>query len=166
MAPPDFTRHLLIDAYNVIHHWPETKRALRRGSQEAREILAGAVRVIHDRERVRVTLVFDGNGPEITIERPGAQTTFSYLFSPASMSADDVIEQIVGKSADPGSFLVVTQDLAERRTVEALGGVVISPEDLRGWVDRVREAVARDLFLRRKDVEAKWNEGKGLFDAG
>src|SRR5690606_27959349 len=45
--PMDYSRHLLIDAYNVIHQWPELRRALRQGSAAAREALATSVRVIH-----------------------------------------------------------------------------------------------------------------------
>ena len=154
----DFFRHLLIDAYNVIHQWPELKQALRRDRAVAREMLAATVRVIHDREHVRVTLVFDGKGEEITIERPGEALTFSYLYSPSSMSADDVIEQIVGASVEPGRIIVATRDLAERRTIEALGGTVISPEDLRDWVARVERALTRDLTERRKTVESEWKQ--------
>ncbi len=152
----DFARHLLIDAYNVIHQWPETKRALVPDRAIARELLGAAVRILHDRERVRVTLVFDGRGPEITVERPGESLTFSYLYSPSSMSADDVIEQIVGASAEPGTYIVVTRDLPERRTIEALGGTVMTPEDLHAWIARCREALSRDLAERWKTVESRW----------
>jgi uncharacterized protein len=155
----DYSRHLLIDAYNVIHQWPETRRELRRGSQFAREMLAAAVRVIHDREHLRVTLVFDGQGTDVTLERPGAQLTFSYLYAPSSMSADDVIERMVGASPDPGSFIVVTQDLPQRRTIEALGGTVLTPRDLQDWVARAERAVAKDLDAHRKMVDKEWNKG-------
>jgi len=155
----DYTRHLIIDAYNVIHQWPETKRELRRGSTFAREKLAAAVRVLHDHEQVRVTLVFDGQGPDVTVERPGAQLTFSFLYSPAAMSADDVIERLVGASPDPANLLVVTQDLAERRTIEALGGTVLSPADLRDWIARVERSMTRDLDKNRRNVQNDWKNG-------
>lgn len=154
----DYSRHLLIDAYNVIHHWPELRRALRRGNGVAREELAAAVRVLHDRERIRVTLVFDGRGSEIEVERPGHSLTFSYLYSPGSLSADDVIERLVGSASDPGNCIVVTRDLAERRTIEALGAVARSPEELRSWIARARAAVARQLADRSRRVDADWRQ--------
>jgi uncharacterized protein len=156
----EYLSHLLIDAHNVIHQWPETRRELRRDKAIAREMLAAAVRVIHDHDRYRVTLVFDGRGQEITVERPGGQLTFSFLFSPSSMSADDVIERMVGAAPEPALYTVVTQDLAERRTIEALGGRVISPSDLADWVKRSERAVERGLTLRQRQVEKEWNEGR------
>lgn len=156
MKPMDYSRHLLIDAYNVIHQWPDLKRAMRRGSVYAREMLATRVRVLHDHERIRVTLVFDGQGSEIQVERPGAQLTFSYVFSPASLSADDVIERLVGGASDPESCIVVTRDLAERHTIEALGASACSPDDLRAWVEQAERSVAGGLSAHRKQVDAEW----------
>lgn len=152
----DYSRHLLIDAYNVIHQWPELRRALRRGSAEAREALAAAVQVLHDHERIRVTLVFDGQGEEIQVERPGELLTFSYLYSSSSLSADDVIERMVGGAPDPKIYLVVTSDLAERHTVEALGGRALSPADLQAWVAAAERAVTAKLKTRRKRVDSDW----------
>lgn len=152
----DYSRHLLIDAYNVIHRWPELRRALRSGSGLARDALAAAVQVLHDHERVRVTLVFDGQGTEIQVERPGEQLTFSCVYSPATMSADDIIERLIGNAPDPENHVVVTQDLAERHTIEALGASALSPEDLRHWVNRAEQAVARELAAHQKKVDSQW----------
>lgn len=157
----DFSRHLLIDAHNVIHHWPEMRRVFYRNANVARDRLAAAVRILHDRECLRLTLVFDGKGSEIAVERPGEHLTFSFLYSPSSMTADDVIERMVGSSKNPGGCTVVTRDLAERQTVEALGGNVISPDELRDWVDRVERSVRRELEIRRRSVEIEWKKNLG-----
>lgn len=153
----DYSRHLLIDAYNVIHQWPELRRTLGRGSAACREALAAAVRVLHDHERVRVTLVFDGRGDEIEVERPGKVLTFSYVYSSSFMSADDVIERMVGGAPDAKIYLVVTGDLAERHTVEALGASVLSPRDLHAWVAAAEKAVAAKLKTHRRRIESDWN---------
>lgn len=158
----DYSRHLLIDAYNVIHQWPEMRRALQRGSGVAREELARAVRVLHDHERVRVSLVFDGRGKEIEVERPGRPLTFSYIYSSTSLSADDVIERMVGSAPDPKSYLVVTRDLAERHTIEALGARALSPDDLRAWVAQVERSVAGKLRTRQNAIDSEWRKGGGL----
>ncbi len=153
----DYSRHLLIDAYNVIHQWPELRRALREGVTSAREALASRVQVLHDHERLRVTLVFDGQGSEIEIERPGRLQTFSYVYSAKTLSADDVIERMIGAAADPEMYLVVTNDLAERHTVEALGAHALSPDDLQSWVTAAERAVTAKLRTRQKQVEADWH---------
>lgn len=152
----DYSRHLLIDAYNVIHQWPELRRALRRGSATAREALGATVRVLHDHERIRVTLVFDGQGREIEVERPGQLLTFSYVYSSSTLSADDVIERMVGAAPDPSIYVVVTNDLAERHTIEALGASALSPDDLQAWVAATEKAVATKIHTHRKRVDADW----------
>lgn len=159
----DFERHLLIDAYNVIYQWPDLRRLLPARQAAARERLAVTVRPIHDWEKIRVTLVYDGQGQDIEIERPTGQTTFSMIFSPATMSADDVIERLIGASANSEQCMVVTRDAAQRTTVEALGASSITPEQLREWVDRTERAISADIAARRRQVEREWKSNeKGL----
>jgi hypothetical protein len=89
-------RHLLIDAYNVIHAWPTLRAALlEHGPDAARTQLADAVRPLHDLAGWRVSLVFDGRGDDLLIERPGPELTFSYVYGPRGLTADAIIEQIV-----------------------------------------------------------------------
>jgi|SRR5690625_775947 len=152
----DYSRHLLIDAYNVIYKWPKLRRLLKQGSGPARDALASMVQILHDHEKIRVTLVFDGQGDEVQIERPGELLTFSYLFSAKSLSADDVIEQLVGRTEDPATCLVVTGDLAERHTVEALGASALSPDDLLAWIAVTEETLATKIRLHRKSLDSVW----------
>jgi predicted RNA-binding protein with PIN domain len=147
----------LIDGYNLIHHWPELRKVLaEEGGEVARGRLAALVRVLHDVEQVRVSLVFDGRGSELTIERPSQQLTFSFLFSPAGLPADDVIEQLVAQAKVPADVLVATADQREMETIRALGAEGLSPESLQAWIDRVgREQTAR-LAERRRSVDKAW----------
>jgi len=122
-------------------------------SARARVIAAGLL--IHDTENIRVTIVFDGNGDGVSSEDVARSEDVEVVFSPASMTADDVIEQLVG--AAPGGadqILVATGDRRERSTVEALGAETVSPENLRAWVKgcelrqagRLRGASGREPF--------------------
>jgi predicted RNA-binding protein with PIN domain len=154
-----FDKHLLIDGYNVIHAWPGLKKVLlREGAAAARERLCEAARVLHDFEKIRVSFVFDGRGERIEIERPGRQLTFSVVFSPAAMTADGVIEQLVGKAEDPGLILVATSDGLERQTVEALGAKWLSPRDLEVWIKRARDHQDRELTRRKGANDNKWRK--------
>lgn len=133
----DFTKHLLVDGSNIVHAWPELRRVLAsEGREVARDRLVAAMRPIHDAERIRVSVVFDGRGAAIAIERPGDEATFSVLYTPAGMTADDLIEQLVAQTQPASLATVATGDAAERRTVEALGAAVVSPEQLAEWVAR------------------------------
>lgn len=155
MAP--FTRHLLIDGNNLIHRWPELRKVLAsEGPDVARERLAAEVRVLHDFEQVRVSLVFDGRGSDITIERPSSQVTFSYVFSPAGLTADDVIEQLAAQAGVPADVLVATEDQRERETIQALGAEWLSSEALQAWIGRARRHQAETLGQRQRSVDKQW----------
>lgn len=153
-------RHLLIDGYNVLHQWPEGKKLLQRGqSAAARNYLAETVRVIHDCEQWRVTMVFDGQGERVEVERPYVDLTLSFVFAPRGLSADAVIEQLVAASVKPGEIVVVTLDAAERETLQVAGANVLTPEDLRQWVEQAGRRLSTNLTDRGREVESAWRRG-------
>ncbi|MCH8474190.1 MAG: NYN domain-containing protein [Opitutales bacterium] len=154
-------RHLLVDGYNVLHQWPRGKAFLRRGQlAAARDYLAAEVRVLHDREGLRVTLVFDGKGEKVELERPYEDLTFSFLYSPSGLSADAVIEQLVSGAGDPSQCLVITQDSLERETLQVAGATVMSPEDLAAWVRQAEGRLAGELQKRRQESHEWWRDIK------
>jgi hypothetical protein len=149
-------KHLLVDGANVLYAWPELRAVLRRDRSAARSRLIQRLIAIHDVEGIRVTVVFDGCGAEMVVERPAGPATFSVVSTPAGTTADDVIEQVVGRSADPGDCHVATGDQAERQTITASGAHWVSPGDLAAWVARAEERVfARVAGIRRAGA-AKW----------
>ena len=155
------TRHLLIDGYNVIHDWPHLRSLLPTRPEAARDRLAEEVRILHDREGWRVTLVFDGKGEEITIERPGGPPTFSLVFSPSGMSADDIIERLVAADPKSSRITVVTRDTAQRQTIEAFGAIGMSPSELRDWIRRAGAGLASALGTLRRQVDKEWRRPLG-----
>jgi uncharacterized protein len=146
-----FEKHLLVDGANVLHASPEWRALMKRDLNTARALLVQRLTIIHDTEAVRVTIVFDGRGPELVITRPSAQLTLSVLHTSAALTADDVIEQLVGRAADAAHCVVVTGDQAERRTIEATGAIWMPPADLMRWTERAEQrlsAKVTDLNLR------------------
>jgi len=153
-----FIRHLLVDGANVLHAWPETRTVLKRDRAAARAQLVQRLASIHDGEQVRVTVVFDGRGDELVIERPSQQLTFSVVYTPSSMSADDVIEQTVANDADPAACVVATDDNAERETVIAAGATAIRPEELASWIQRAESRLATFLAAQRATNAREWKK--------
>jgi predicted RNA-binding protein with PIN domain len=135
-----YEKHLLVDGSNVMHAWPSLRALLKRDRDAARAALSKAVRVLHDVEQWRVTVVFDGRGADLTVEHPAGAATFSHVFTPAGLTADDAIEQLVGQAASPSDVYVATDDRAERQTIEALGASPLSADELES---RVRAADER-----------------------
>ena len=149
-------KHLLVDGSNIMHAWPELRVLLAGDRDTARVRLSRAVRILHDLEQVRVTVVFDGRGTELSVEQPGGQATFAHVHTPAGTTADDVIAQLVGQAREPGDCMVATDDRGERQAVEALGAGGISSADLASWIDRAEKRQQAQLRERRRDNESQW----------
>ena len=128
--------------------WPELRRLVVRDRAAARTELTRRLIPIHDSGEARVTVVFDGRSDELVVERPFTQTTFSVIYTPSSLTADDVIEQMVANSADPSACFVATNDRAERETVASLNAEALHADELAAWIDRAsarQTSKVRDL---------------------
>jgi len=149
-----FDKHLLVDGANVLHAWPESRALLKRDRDAARSQLIQRLATLHDAESMRVTLVIDGRGSEIVVEHPSKQATFAVVYTPSSLTADDVIEQMVGRSSDPSLCEVATGDQAERNTIEATGAVWLPPADLLARVERAEQRISsRVAGLNRANTQ-------------
>lgn len=142
--------HLLIDGYNLLHAWPETQRLLRRDIDGAREHFLNTVRIIHDIGGVQTTVVFDGRGSKPEIEYPGDSETFAVVYSPAGLSADGVIEQLVAAAKHPAACTVASRDNLVAESIRASGAVVLTPEGLRNWVERCERQQAASIARQQK----------------
>jgi uncharacterized protein len=151
-------KHLLVDGTNILHAWPELRALLARDREAARSRLSSALAAIHDAEGMRVTLVFDGRGPELVLDQPSGQPTFTHAITPSGLTADDVIERMVGRSGAPADCLVATDDRAERATVEALGAGSLSAADLAAWTERAAGRLGRKLAAGRRENERRWRD--------
>ena len=149
--------HLLVDGANVAHAWPEFATLLRHDRERARAQLVQRLLVLHDVEERRLTVVFDGRGSELAVERPTGQASLSVLTTPSGTTADDVIEHLVAHAADPAACVVATGDRAVRETVEAAGGSCITPEELARWVERAQLRSSRAVQQLQAEVRKQWN---------
>lgn len=154
--PVAFEKHLLIDAANVIHAWPELCALMKRDRDAARARLIQRAGAVHDAEERRVTVVIDGRGPEIVVEHPSGQGTLAVIYTPSSMTADDVIEQMVGRSVDPSLCEVATGDQAERATIEASGAVWVPPADLLARIGRAEQRLGSKVAELNRTSAQEW----------
>ncbi|AHF91851.1 putative RNA-binding protein containing a PIN domain [Opitutaceae bacterium TAV1] len=146
------TKHLIVDGSNLLHAWPELRALLRRDRDAARARLVDLLAPLHDNspEPLRLTVVFDGRGSGLVVEHPAGPPSFSCIYTPAGTTADDVIEQLVARSADPAACLVATDDQAERSTVEAAGAVWCSSRDLAARAGAATDRLRREIRRRRE----------------
>ena len=104
-------KHIVVDGWNVIHSHPKLKKLLTSGNQDAaRAELSSLLAPIHDFGGSRITIVYDGTGEDISIVRRSQILTFSEVFTPSNMTADELIEQLCSTSKNPDRILVVSRD--------------------------------------------------------
>lgn len=160
-----YAQHLLIDGYNVLHQWPEYRRLMKSGIVAAAERLIEDVRPIHDVDGARVTIVFDGRGNRVQVERPSGQVTFSVLYAPADVTADGLIEQLVARAKSPHDCTVVSRDNLVGESIRASGAVLMTVDWLFDWVSRCQGRMDAQLNTRGRAERAKWNSGaRGVWD--
>lgn len=147
-------RYLLIDAYNVICATDSLRETMQGNLDAARDQLAEEVRSIHDAEGVRVALVLDSKQDSLAIEHPYKKKTFEYVYAPADVSADGVIERMVARVKNPNSTTVVSNDRMVRESARANGAIALRPEELFEWAKGC-EARLRQDARRRNAANAK-----------
>jgi len=112
---------ILVDGYSLLHHWPELAPGRPRHSEFARNELVHVLTRFFDATGTPITVVFDGTGTGRPTPPTGPEPVIEILFSRAGQTADQMIERAAHRLAAYGEILVVTNDTAERDTVEAMG---------------------------------------------
>ena len=113
---------ILVDGYSLLHNWQQIAPGKPRYSEVAREELIHRLTLYYDASGTPVTIVFDGKGPSHDFERAPSSAEVEVVYTRGGQTADQFIERVATKMKPHGEVLVVTDDFAERDTVEAVGG--------------------------------------------
>ena len=152
-------RYLLIDAYNVICATGELRDALRDNIDSARDRLTEMVSSIHDAEGIRTALILDSRNDSLEVDHPFGKKTFEYIYAPAALTADGVIERIVARVSNPAGVTVVSNDNMVRESTRANGAIALTPEELFEWARACDARLIQDAQRRRKENARKWKHG-------
>lgn len=152
-------RYLLIDAYNVICATDALRSALRENIDSARDQLTEMICSIHDAEGVRTALILDSRNDSLEVDHPFGKKTFEYIYAPAALSADGVIERIVARVSNPSRVTVVSNDNMVRESIRANGAMAMTPEELFDWAAACNRRLVQDAARRRKENAREWKNG-------
>ncbi len=153
------SKHILIDGWNAIHSHPKLSRMLAENrAEEAQSCLWDMLAPIHDYDGKRVTIVYDGKGVEVSIVRRSRILTFSEVYTPSSMTADELIEQLCATSKHPQDLLVVTRDNLLRLTSSSFGAISITPEKFFEWGNESKKAVRKKTELNNAQGALEWKK--------
>jgi len=126
-------RILLVDGHSVIFAWPDLAEIHRRNTASARENLVRRLTGLQDSSEWEVAVVFDGRGAKASSD--SVPHGIAVFYSKSGQTADEIIERLAAKYAATCDVTVATDDHMERTTVEALGGMSISTDQLLSEMD-------------------------------
>ena len=141
----------------MIHSDTALKSLLENESQEAaRSALLQKLAPLHDFGGVRVTVVYDGIGDDISIVRRDKILTLSEVFTPSDMTADELIEQLCSTSKNPGHLLVVSRDNLLRLTASSFGAMSITPEKALEWGGQSAKSISSAAASNNRKSAVEW----------
>jgi predicted RNA-binding protein with PIN domain len=134
---------------------------LSKNIEVACERLCESLRVLHDVEEIRVTVVFDGRGKLMDAAARDPEGSFCVVYAPEGMTADAVIEQMVFRSTAPIDCTVASRDNSVCQSVLAAGGRVMSPDALHERLESCRLRADRAMQSRSRKSDGEF--GNRLF---
>ena len=121
-------RILLVDGHSVIFAWPDLAEIHQRNTAAARENLVRRLTGLQDSTEWEVAVVFDGRGAKASSD--SVPHGIAVFYSKSGQTADEIIERLAAKYSATCEVTVATDDHMERTTVEALGGMSMSTQQL------------------------------------
>jgi predicted RNA-binding protein with PIN domain len=130
------TRYLIVDGHSVIFAWPHLRALQGKRPSLARDALVKQLQDYQDWTGVRVVVVFDGSGRQVSesAEPAGIQI----FYSRKGQAADAVVERLAARYAANFDLTVATSDSLERQTVMAFGAECVSPDGLESLMQEAR----------------------------
>jgi predicted RNA-binding protein with PIN domain len=143
-----------------LHSCPEIAPGKPRHSEAAREELIFLLTQYQDAAGTPVTIFFDGAGAPPTAPQAISTPEVEVLFSRAGRTADDLIERAAHRFKAYGEVLVVTDDSAERETIQAFGGLASSCENFMKEIEMTRSRMEREIKLRNRREGGQYKNRK------
>lgn len=132
-------RWIIVDGYSLLYRMSSAMPT--NLGEIARHQLQQMLEEVAPSLAERITVVFDGRTRD---REPDAERgRVEIIFSPGNLTADSVIERMVCESNKPQEILVITSDIAERKTVEAAGAQSMSCGDFLEWCKNTKQEIGR-----------------------
>jgi len=151
---------ILVDGYSLLHNWPGLAAGAPRHSERARDELIHVLTQYQDVTGEPVTVFFDGTGAPAGTPENEKSRGVEVLFSHAGQTADDMIERAAHRFQSYGMVLVVTDDFAERDTVNGLGGMVASCANFIRQVEDALTELHDELRHHNRAERSRFNQSR------
>ncbi len=148
---------ILVDGYSLLHSWPTLIRGQLPHSAAARNELIRILTQYQDAANTPVTIFFDGSGAPPHTPKD-ATNPVEVLFSSGGRTADDLIERAAHRFQEYGEVLVVTNDRAERDTVNASGGLTVSCLNFISMVESALQTLNENVKQYNRNEQKRFRQ--------
>ncbi len=141
------TEYLVIDGYNILNNWPELVKIKKEsGIEHARDRLISIISNYGAFKKIKSILVFDAHLVKGSAGSKNVTGDVEVIFTREGISADMVIEKLIGSLPSDSVIRVATSDWVEQRIVLGKGALRISARELRLQI--LQEKKVMESFLR------------------
>jgi predicted RNA-binding protein with PIN domain len=142
-AEGELPPYLIVDGHSMIFAWDDLRQLHDSSTLAARKELIRRMTSYQDVTAEHVVLVFDGKGETANPdhEKDGIQV----FYSPAGITADQIIERLAGKYADRRRLTVASRDRGVLDTCSSFGANTISAKALYELLERAQEKLNQKI---------------------
>jgi hypothetical protein len=123
-------KHLLVDGFNLIRRDPQLSETERKNFYGAQEIFVQRLSAYGRAGGHRITVVFDGTNSPNPARHRTLKNGVEVIFSARGETADEVIVDLVERTASKSGLLVATADRSLASACRSLGAGIVAPEEL------------------------------------
>ena len=141
--------YLLVDGHSVIFGWADLRALHTRRMMAARDALIKRLTTYQDQSGVRVVLIFDGKGEQVSedTEKGGIQI----FYAPGDRTADEILERLVAKYGTTRRITVASSDHLVQQTAITFGAAsCLSVEQLKGMLEAADRDFSKQLRNYRR----------------
>lgn len=145
--------YLVVDGYNVIHSnsWKDKFDLRKKSLEECRDELLKILSNYQGYKKNEILVIFDAYNVKCNKQIVSVYDNLSVVYTKENETADNFIEKFIYNSADNNVIRVVTSDYLEQTMVLRLGGVRMTPEELKADIKRIKK-------------KSKKHSGKGIHE--
>ena len=135
--------YLIVDGHSMIFAWDDLRQLHESSTLAARQELIRRMTSYQDVTAERVALVFDGKGE--TTSSDHEQGGIQIFYSPAGITADQIIERLAGKYAQQRNLTIASRDRGVLDTCSAFGANTISAKALHELLERANTRLHQQI---------------------
>jgi len=161
---PKRPEYLLVDGYNILHAWEDTREEAKRDLDSARRMLMDVLANFQGVTGERLILVFDAYRVAGGV---GSVTKFNgidVVYTREAETADSYIEKTAYEISKYNRVRVATSDGLEQMIIFGNGALRVSAQELRKEVESANVEIRKFIEQRKNSIKT-YKIGKALDDA-